>query len=216
MTNIGNIWGHIPKSLQKDFYREQGFLEEEQYETLADYVTRPEHLIVQMHTLLSRSMAITSGQRQALEYLLMFIDSKTQGKNRSAKKPDSLCYFMSIFYSGFDGIPLELIACMQEKSKEDGFQILMRLTEKIKVRNINIALSDKYSTVVGLYQMQQASTDPRSPMFGWTGHPQGNGLFNPPGYMSGQRHLPPLRNTMMGRGAPGGYQGNPRGRPQGN
>jgi len=77
MTNIGNIWGHILKSLKKDFYREQGFLEEEQYERLAGYLTTPEHLIVQMHTLLSRSMAITSGQRQALEFLLMFIDSKT-------------------------------------------------------------------------------------------------------------------------------------------
>ena len=60
-------------------------------------------------------------------------------------------------------------------------------------------------------QMQQARTDPRSPMFGWTGHPQGNGLFNPPGYMNGQQRLPPLRNTMMGRGAPRG-----RGSPQGN
>ena len=35
-------------------------------------------------------------------------------------------------------------------------------------------------------------------MYGWTGHPQGNGLFNPPGYMSGQQRLPPLRNTMNG------------------
>ena len=97
MTNIGNIWGHIPKSLEEFFRRAEGFLEEEQYERLADYVTRPEHLIVQMHTLLSRSMAITSGQRQALEYLLMFVDSTSQGKNRLAKKPDALCYFMSIF-----------------------------------------------------------------------------------------------------------------------
>ena len=75
MTNIGNIWGHIPKSQEEVFHRAEGCLEEEQYERLADYVTRPEHLIVQMHTLLSRSMAITSGQRQALEYLLMFVDS---------------------------------------------------------------------------------------------------------------------------------------------
>eukprot|EP00617_Octactis_speculum_P009882 CAMPEP_0185780846 /NCGR_PEP_ID=MMETSP1174-20130828/100350_1 /TAXON_ID=35687 /ORGANISM="Dictyocha speculum, Strain CCMP1381" /LENGTH=65 /DNA_ID=CAMNT_0028470561 /DNA_START=33 /DNA_END=227 /DNA_ORIENTATION=- len=65
MTNIGNIWGYIPKPPKKDLDRAEGFLEEEQYERLADYATRPEHLIVQMHTLLSRSMAITSGQRQA-------------------------------------------------------------------------------------------------------------------------------------------------------
>ena len=103
-------------------------------------MTRPEHLIVQMHTLLSRSMAITSGQRQALEYLLMFVDSKTQGKNKSAKKPDSLC---------FDGMPLELIACMHEKSKEDECYILARLVEKIKVRNISITLSDAYSAKIG-------------------------------------------------------------------
>ena len=293
MTNIGNIWGHIPKSLEKDFHRPEGFLEEEQYERLADYVTRPEHLIVQMHTLLSRSMAITSGQRQALEYLLMFVDSTSQGKNRLAKKPDALCYFMSIFHNGFDGMPLELIACLHEKAKEDGCHLLTRLVERIKVRNISITLSDAYSEKIGFRsrkelldkplmkaiahfvptfgkyfdtatdiellsdgaeelknveddnedggdhvkvnaarsdtsllkqmaemqnqmalmqnQMQQARTDPRSPMNGWTWHPQGNGLFNPPGYMNGQQRLPPLRNTMMGRGAPRG-----RGSPQGN
>ena len=149
MTNIGNIWGHIPKSLEEVFRRAEGFLEEEQYERLADYVTRPEHLIVQMHTLLSRSMAITSGQRQALEYLLMFVDSKSQGKNRLAKKPDALCYFMSIFHNGFDGMPLELIACLHEKAKEDRCYILRRLVERIKVRNISITLSDAYSEEIG-------------------------------------------------------------------
>ena len=45
MTNIGNIWGYIPKSLEEVFHRAEGFLEEEQYERLADYVKRPEHLI---------------------------------------------------------------------------------------------------------------------------------------------------------------------------
>ena len=149
MTNIGNIWGHIPKSLEEVFHRAEGFLEEEQYERLADYVTRPEHLIVQMHTLLSRSMAITSGQRQALEYLLMFVDSKSQGNNRLAKKPDALCYFMSIFHNGFDGMPLELIACLHEKAKEDGCHLLTRLVERIKVRNISITLSDAYSEEIG-------------------------------------------------------------------
>ena len=28
MTNIGNIWGHIPKSLEEVFHRKEGFLEE--------------------------------------------------------------------------------------------------------------------------------------------------------------------------------------------